>query len=184
MRRSIWLLSLIGPLAVYACSESQGADPADATAEAGVDGGGATDGSTTDSPANSDASSDATEDVECPADAQADPDAAETCIAFGKGKPCHAACGLGEYGYRCYGGQPEGVAGCLRVTHSLILDNTYCCSELKCVRTPPLDTSCDGGTPKMMQCPNDNKGGPPIATPPTGCQASTGPGPYAYFCCP
>jgi hypothetical protein len=112
-------------------------------------------------------------------------DAGETCIGFGTGGSCNTACGLPPYGYACAGGGPPNVAGCVRASYSPILGGTYCCSELKCVRSPSEDPSCAdaGEPPRFYQCPTDGDGGL-LAQPGAGCQATSGPSPYKYYCCP
>ena len=111
-------------------------------------------------------------------------DAGETCIGFGSGTPCNDACGL--YGYRCFGGHPPGLTGCLQVNASALLGETYCCATNACVAEPDQDAMCAGfpGKPHRFQCPPTADGGTVAA--PLGCVAagSGGTALEQFYCCP
>ena len=173
---------VIAAITTTACSESSSTS-ADAAAaattdgapapEAGVDGG---------VDARLDAPADAPRDS-CPSPETVTA-LGRDCIAFGAGSPCEAACGLPPFGYVCGGGRPD-APGCVRVSESAELGTgTYCCSELRCVRTPSIDFKCTSGTAtKMRQCLEAPDGGP-MADPGPGCIEANEPPPYKYFCCP
>jgi hypothetical protein len=113
-------------------------------------------------------------------------DAGDTCVGYGTGGSCQSACGLPAYGYVCLGGGPPNVSGCVRAgADSPVFGATYCCSELKCVRSSFQDPECAeaGAPPLYYQCATASDGGPLVA-PGGGCVATSGPAPYNYFCCP
>ncbi|MDB4937930.1 MAG: Poly(3-hydroxybutyrate) depolymerase [Labilithrix sp.] len=145
------------------------------TGEGGDDGGAASDAHT--------ASDGASNDASCPT-GKAVPDKGETCIGFGKGTPCGAACGLPAFGYVCFNGGPPGFAGCLQAGTTSFGD-TYCCPENECVPQPDQDKECKtAGKPHRYQCPPDESGSP--VAPPAGC-AGTDAGSTAletFYCCP
>jgi hypothetical protein len=112
-------------------------------------------------------------------------DAGDTCVGIGTSSTCSAACGLPQFEYVCYGGGPPGINGCVQTSYSAIVGGTYCCGELKCVRSTFLDPQCAdaGAPPHFHQCASGGDGGL-LVQPPIGCQPTTGPAPYKYYCCP
>jgi hypothetical protein len=172
-----------------------GADATDVEATPGADAASASDSSrTTDGgSAANDGGTDANApgaDAEAGAEAgscpqgQTRPATGETCVGYGKGSPCNAACG--EYGYVCFkNGGPPGFAGCSLINDNGSFGQTYCCTENKCVAQPDEDAKCTtAGKTHRYQCPPDGAGG--SVAPPAGC-ADGGAGGSAlerFYCCP